>query len=183
MITLDYVLRKGTQSNWSGMQAMICVLCDAFCSHTALPRLRHRPDAHNQTRSRSRAYLRKKRAYPFTYLDPNREKASLRRRLQEKEGLLQDLGQCSRRCARGHRSAPAGSAPARVAQTRLQDHGGGARRPRRRGDRTDHSHVAAGISLVANLGYIAELMLTPSAAVQKYWGKAGATRIPTCRLQ
>ena len=32
MITLDYVLRKGTQSNWSGKQARICVLCDAFCS-------------------------------------------------------------------------------------------------------------------------------------------------------
>ena len=32
LITLDYVLRKGTQSNWRGKQARICcVLCDAFC--------------------------------------------------------------------------------------------------------------------------------------------------------
>jgi hypothetical protein len=35
LITLDYVLRKGTQSNWSGKQARICVLCDASSSHTA----------------------------------------------------------------------------------------------------------------------------------------------------
>ena len=45
LITLDYVLRKGTQSNGSGKQARICVLCDAFCSHTALPRVKgvHQP--------------------------------------------------------------------------------------------------------------------------------------------
>ena len=45
MITLDCVLRKGTQSNWSGKQARICVLCDAFCSNTALPRVKgvHQP--------------------------------------------------------------------------------------------------------------------------------------------
>ena len=35
LIALDCVLRKGAQSNWSGKQARICVLCDAFCSHTA----------------------------------------------------------------------------------------------------------------------------------------------------
>jgi len=38
LITLDYVLRKGTQSDWWEKHARICVLCDAFCSHTALPR-------------------------------------------------------------------------------------------------------------------------------------------------
>ena len=45
LITLDYVLRKGTQSNGRGKQARICVLCDAFCSHTALPRVKgvHQP--------------------------------------------------------------------------------------------------------------------------------------------
>ena len=37
--------------------------------------------------------------------------------------------------------------------------------------------VAAGIALVANLGYIAEMMLTPGTAVQKYWAKAGATPV------
>ena len=44
-ITLDCVLRKGNQSNWSEKQARICVLCDAFCSHTALPRAKgvHQP--------------------------------------------------------------------------------------------------------------------------------------------
>ena len=42
MITVDYVLKKGTQSN---KQARICVLCGAFCSHTALPRAKgmHQP--------------------------------------------------------------------------------------------------------------------------------------------
>ena len=35
LITLDCVLRKGTQSNWRGKQARICVLCDASSSHTA----------------------------------------------------------------------------------------------------------------------------------------------------
>jgi len=35
LIALDYVLRKGTQSNWSGKQARICVLCDANSPHTA----------------------------------------------------------------------------------------------------------------------------------------------------
>ena len=36
LITFDCVLRKGTQSNWREKQARIYVLCDAFCSHTAL---------------------------------------------------------------------------------------------------------------------------------------------------
>ena len=47
LIALDYVLRKGTQSNWREKQARICVLCDAFCLHlhTALPRVKgvHQP--------------------------------------------------------------------------------------------------------------------------------------------
>ena len=45
MITLDCVLRKGAQSNWREKQARICVLCDAFCSHTALPPVKgvHQP--------------------------------------------------------------------------------------------------------------------------------------------
>ena len=45
LITLHYVSTKGTQSNWSEKQARICVLCDAFCSHTALPRAKgiHQP--------------------------------------------------------------------------------------------------------------------------------------------
>ena len=44
-ITLDCVLRKGNQSNWPEKQARIWVLCDAFCSHTALPRVKdmHQP--------------------------------------------------------------------------------------------------------------------------------------------
>ena len=37
-IALNCVLRKDTQSNWREKQVSICVLCDAFCSHTALPR-------------------------------------------------------------------------------------------------------------------------------------------------
>ena len=44
LITLDYVLRKGTQSNGSGKQARICVLCDAFCpTHSAATSQRHAP--------------------------------------------------------------------------------------------------------------------------------------------
>ena len=44
LITLDYVLRKGTQSNWSGKQARICVLCDAFCpTHSAATSQRRAP--------------------------------------------------------------------------------------------------------------------------------------------
>ena len=45
LITLDYVLRKGTQCNWRERQARVCVLCDAFYSHTALPRAQgvHQP--------------------------------------------------------------------------------------------------------------------------------------------
>ena len=44
LITLDYVLRKGAQSNWSGKQARICVLCDAFCpTHSAATSQRHAP--------------------------------------------------------------------------------------------------------------------------------------------
>ena len=41
----SHVLRKGAQSNWGEKQARICVLCDAFCSHTALPRAKgmHQP--------------------------------------------------------------------------------------------------------------------------------------------
>ena len=37
--------QKGTQSNWREKQARICVLCDAFCSHTAPPRVKgvHQP--------------------------------------------------------------------------------------------------------------------------------------------
>ena len=41
MITLDYVLRKGAQSNWPGKQARICVLCDAFYPSAA--KANHRP--------------------------------------------------------------------------------------------------------------------------------------------
>ena len=45
LIAFDYVLRKGTQSNWSEKQARICVLCDEVYSHTALPRVKgmHQP--------------------------------------------------------------------------------------------------------------------------------------------
>ena len=44
LITLDCVLRKGTQSNWRGKQARICLLCDAFCpTHSAATSQRHAP--------------------------------------------------------------------------------------------------------------------------------------------
>ena len=44
VVTLDCVLRKGAQSNWSGKQARICVLCDAFCpTHSAATSQRHAP--------------------------------------------------------------------------------------------------------------------------------------------
>ena len=49
LITLDCVLRKGTQSNWRGKQARICVLCDAFCpTHSATTSQRQHAPAPRQ---------------------------------------------------------------------------------------------------------------------------------------
>ena len=105
--------------------------------------------------------------YPFTYLDPNREKASLRTGFKKKKtpprsrSLFSSL--CSRAPKRACRLCPGARRPKSAPRPRtaaLAVRGGAAIGP-------ITPTAAAGISLVANLGYIAELMLTPSAAVQK----------------